>query len=89
VQTSLSSVILTDKVGAAFPDSALNVQSLSSLLLVVHDPNSQSFALSYGPGHQQRLICRFTINASTITFPVTVTITFCMTSRCLTFPGVK
>jgi hypothetical protein len=58
VQMSLTSDSLTDKVDAPFPDSALGVQSLSSCQLAVRDPNSQSLALSGGPGqcgprHQQ------------------------------------
>ena len=53
VQMSLTLVSLTNKVITSFPDSTLDIQSLSSHLLVVHDSNSQSFTLSGGPRHQQ------------------------------------
>lgn len=45
-QMSLTSDILTDKVGGPFLDSVFGVQSLSSCLLAVCNSNSQSFALS-------------------------------------------
>ena len=57
-QMSLTSVSLIDKVGTTFSYFALGVQSLSSRLLAVRDPNSHSFTLfddprQCGPGHQQ------------------------------------